>query len=389
MAQSHKPGIWLRKPYPSGVGERERNRCRERVEALAFARLGADEARFEAIGALRRAVAFERWCWPLTDPSSALSVSGIGEVDFWPSLARLVALEHGGDVTSKPRLLACPRPSVSLSAATRGELARSKRWRECLSPYGIGDELMTACRDRQGFWGSLELMRDTPDPPFDEHDQRLLDQLAPILGALVRSSMPHGWQADTAGAQPRPPGTLIVDGGLLAASWTPSFRDWLSELPPAGPDPEMLPPAVYEIASRALAPSGHQARLPNQVRIRTLAARWVVIEGAPLQGAGSGQVAITVRPAAPDEVLDILCRTYDLTPRERQLFALMLGGLATKQLAQALYISPYTVQDHLKAIFQKTGVRSRRELISQLAGHHHVAATPPDRHDEHPRESHS
>jgi DNA-binding CsgD family transcriptional regulator len=93
-----------------------------------------------------------------------------------------------------------------------------------------------------------------------------------------------------------------------------------------------------------------------------------VIEGAPLEGAELGHVAITVRAAAADEIFDLLGKTYDLTRRERQLVALVLGGLATKQLAEALCISPYTVQDHLKAIFAKTGVRSRRELSSHLAG---------------------
>src|SRR3954454_22387528 len=73
-------------------GKRVRNRCRERLEALTGARLDADDARRAAIAELRRAVGFERWCWPLSDPDSALSVSGIGEVDFWPSLGRLVAL---------------------------------------------------------------------------------------------------------------------------------------------------------------------------------------------------------------------------------------------------------------------------------------------------------
>jgi DNA-binding CsgD family transcriptional regulator len=46
----------------------------------------------------------------------------------------------------------------------------------------------------------------------------------------------------------------------------------------------------------------------------------------------------------------------------------MLDGLATKQLAAALCISPHTVQDHLKAIFAKTRLSSRRELVSHLAG---------------------
>ena len=93
-----------------------------------------------------------------------------------------------------------------------------------------------------------------------------------------------------------------------------------------------------------------------------------MIEGAPLDGDGAGRVAITVRAATADEVFDVLCRAHDLTRRERELAGLMLGGLATKQLAEALCISPYTVKDHLKAIFDKTGMRSRRELISRFGG---------------------
>jgi DNA-binding CsgD family transcriptional regulator len=348
--------------------ERARTRCRERLEVLAGAELDPDEARRTAIAELRRVVGFERWCWPLTDPDSALSTSGIGEVDFWPSLAQLVALEHGGDVTSKPGLLSGPSASVALSAATGGDLARSRRWQECLRPYGIGDELMTACRDRHGCWGTVELVRDSDDAPFDEEDQRLLDDLAPTLGTLLRRTLVRGWRAPRGAAEPRPPGTLILDSMLRPTSWTPPFREWLAELPVSGPAPDALPPAVPEIGARVLAPPETRSALADRVRIRTPGGRWLVIEGAALEGSAPRQVAITVRAASTDEVFDILCRAHDLSPRERQLVTLMLGGLATDQLARALYISPYTVKDHLKAIFVKTGVRSRRELISHVTG---------------------
>jgi DNA-binding CsgD family transcriptional regulator len=45
--------------------------------------------------------------------------------------------------------------------------------------------------------------------------------------------------------------------------------------------------------------------------------------------------------------------------------ALVFQGRSTRQIARALSISPYTVQEHLTSIFDKVGVRSRGELVGQ------------------------
>ncbi|HVU78313.1 MAG TPA: helix-turn-helix transcriptional regulator [Gaiellaceae bacterium] len=346
------------------LAERARNRVRARVAAIAGSGLATEEAQREAIAALRP-VGFDRWCWPLTDPGTALSTSGIAEFDLWREVPRIAALEEHGDVTSKPGLVHAERASISLSAATGGDLARSRRWRECLRPYGVGDELMTACRDRHGCWGSVELMRSSDDPPFAADEVELLHELAPVLAALIRSGLRESRPAlQGPGATP-PPATLIVDAELRPTSWTPAFKAWLAELP-TGPD--TVPPAVFELGTRVLAPPAAAYGLPASVRVRTRGGRWATLEGAPLEGADRGHAVITIRSSTADEVFDLLARAYDLTRRERQLVALVLDGLGTKQLAAALCISPHTVQDHLKAIFAKTHVRSRRELVSHLAG---------------------
>jgi DNA-binding CsgD family transcriptional regulator len=344
------------------MGDRARHRCRERIEAISLGELDVDHARRGAVAELRRAIGFTRWCWPLTDPGSGLATSGIGEFDFAPSLPRLVALEEQGDVTSKPQLIVGARASAALSAATRGDLARSPRWRDCLHPYGIGDEVMTVCRDRYGCWGSVELMRDSDDRPFDAQDVRFLDELAPLLGALVRRSLLRDARRYELDLDVRPPGTIILDGNLSATGWTAPLNDWLDDLGGR----TMLPPAVYGIGARVLTPPELAHRLPATVRVRTNHGRWCVIEGARLEGAAAARVAITIRPATADETIDLICRAHGLSTRERQLVNLALAGLATTELARALRISPYTVQDHLKAIFAKVGVRSRRELLSQL-----------------------
>jgi DNA-binding CsgD family transcriptional regulator len=47
-------------------------------------------------------------------------------------------------------------------------------------------------------------------------------------------------------------------------------------------------------------------------------------------------------------------------------------GLSTAEIAQRLHLSEYTVQDHLKKVFDKSGTSSRGELVSRLFFDHHV-----------------
>ncbi|MMZ64498.1 HTH-type transcriptional regulator MalT [compost metagenome] len=65
----------------------------------------------------------------------------------------------------------------------------------------------------------------------------------------------------------------------------------------------------------------------------------------------------------PQELLPLLAERHGLTTRERELLGFVLRSYSSKDIAAAMHISAYTVQDHLKSIFSKTGVSSRRELI--------------------------
>ena len=56
----------------------------------------------------------------------------------------------------------------------------------------------------------------------------------------------------------------------------------------------------------------------------------------------------------------------ELTPAERQVADRVARGESNKQVAAALYLSPKTVEGHLRSIFRKLGVHSRSELTRKL-----------------------
>ena len=72
------------------------------------------------------------------------------------------------------------------------------------------------------------------------------------------------------------------------------------------------------------------------------------------------------RVRTPQELAPILADAYRLTEREREVTRLVARGLPTDAIAARLYLSPWTVQDHLKAIFEKVGVTTRGELVARV-----------------------
>lgn len=55
-----------------------------------------------------------------------------------------------------------------------------------------------------------------------------------------------------------------------------------------------------------------------------------------------------------------------LTPRERQVFNLLIDNNSTKQIANDLNISEKTVRNHISNVIQKLGVESRIQAVFEL-----------------------
>ncbi len=68
--------------------------------------------------------------------------------------------------------------------------------------------------------------------------------------------------------------------------------------------------------------------------------------------------------ARPPELAPLIADAYGFTERERLVTELVAQGYSTREIAGRLHLSAYTVQDHLKTIFEKSGTSSRGDLVA-------------------------
>lgn len=345
--------------------ERERSRCRDRVERLSESKLDSDSLRREVITHLQHTIGFDRWCWPLADPETLLPSSGLAEHDFGPAVPRSLELEYSGHDFAAKRVLARRTNSAgSLSAETGGDLARSARWDEVMRRVGIGDVAAVACRDALGCWGWVEAYRDSGDRRFEKPDLDLLANVGPSLGsALRRNAMRTSDGVSVkAGHRERSSSTAIYGRSAGPQGLAPGSKRYPRQS--CWPAWGCLPTAVYPAATLA---RSRATVAGARALLQAVDGRWVMIEAAPLEGERAGEVAVNLRAATATEKFALLCRVYALSQREREVVALLVGALDTRAIAERLFISNHTVQDHLKSVFAKMGIHSRRQLLATLA----------------------
>jgi DNA-binding CsgD family transcriptional regulator len=342
-----------------------RDRCRERIQRISLSSLDCQSVQREVVGDLQRVIGFDRWCLPHADPDTLLPGVGLADHDYGPALPRALTLEYSGtDFAAKHDVARHPRLASSLTAETGGDLARSPRWDEVLRPVGIGDIAAAACRDASGCWGWIEVYRNSSEDPFSDDDLDLLAVAGPSMAAPMRRSVVG---VRRTGPDPSDgPGVLVLDRTLSPVSRTEAATRWIAALPLADVFAMwgMLPAPIYPAAALALLGDLAHAH----ATIPAGDGRWIRIEAAPLDGDRDGDIAVTIREAAPGETFTIACRAHGLTARETTVVAALAAGASTEDLARDLHLSVWTVQDHLKSVFAKLNVHSRRGALARLSG---------------------
>ncbi|HEU5027362.1 MAG TPA: helix-turn-helix transcriptional regulator [Spirillospora sp.] len=223
----------------------------------------------------------------------------------------------------------------------------------------VGEELRFALRDVRGVWGLLCLLRAAGERPFDDADGRRIAGVGPSLIAALRGYVTA--EPGVPAAHEPPPGMLVVGGDGRVSAMTPQARPWLEAMAARLSVPEWLTEASFA----SLATAVREDRRHQRLCVPPVGSGcWTAIEAQPL-GTG-GDVAIVIQRATGPLLLPSFCDWYGITARERQIMQRLQHGSAPKQIARAFDLSVHTVNDHLKAIFRKTGTGGRDELMAAI-----------------------
>jgi len=341
------------------VWEERAYRARRDIAALAAAGLGVSELHAQAIRVIENQVRTEMTCWAAIDPETlVISTMTNGETQIAPEYEpRLAESEYSAEEPHTFATLAKRKEAVAkLSDMPDGQRRRSARLNNVWRPLGLDQECRVMFLTDGVCWGGAGMVRAGRD--FTDRETEFLAAVSPAIAAAtrvaVRSEALRGW---TSGR--RPAVVVLGQRGELRAV-TPAAREWQHRLDQIAPGRFLLMMQVMAFGARS-APTGE-----FRARLRDAGGEWAVLQASPLIGGDDAEIAVAIEPAAGDQLIGLLLAAYGMSVRERQICREVIAGHSTTDIAGRLFISTNTVQDHLKSIFGKVGVRSRGELVARL-----------------------
>jgi DNA-binding CsgD family transcriptional regulator len=326
--------------------------AREAAIRIGRARLEPHELFYEISTRMHRVVPYDAAGWMTLDPDSILA-GGTLETNKSPALVRAMwrnELLHP-DVNTLSQLARRRVAVAALSELDAARAAESRRAQVILRGAGIGDELRVMLRVKGVVWGHFAIYRESGWRDFSSAERAFVADIANDVALGLQHSLARPPAPDS-GILAQGVVTLDADGCIVAKTAEAARTMALMQ-----GDATMT---LYAVAIAARQREGARAR------VRLTDGRWVVLDAAPMLGTGdaSDQIAVTLAPPSQPELASLLLRLHGLTKRERQVAELVMQRLTTEEIAASLHISHFTVRDHVKAIYAKTGARSRAELMT-------------------------
>ena len=344
------------------------------IEELMGADLTAQELLDETGRRIDRVVPSDGAFFGATDPETTLSV-GAGIVRDLPEELCQPTWDYEflvPDYLKFNDIAQSGSAVADIHDATGGRPDRSPRWREYASVSGFRAEVRIAFAINGAVWGVAQLDRLGDSPRYSEDEKAWLELVAPLVARGLRRAL---LRQPVLTAPDRGPGLVLLDREGSVVSATREAVAWLDEVDATFtlPSDQGLPMPFEAQVYAALVRAAAQDELPEgapRARVRTRSGVWLLMHGSMLEEAD--QLALIIEPAKAADVAPLIVEAYGFTQRELEVTRLIATGHGTSQIAAKLYLSPHTVRDHVKAIFEKVGVSSRGELVAKVFADHYA-----------------
>jgi DNA-binding CsgD family transcriptional regulator len=325
--------------------------------------LDADGLRAAVLPRLRKAVPIDALWWAAADPATLLFTQSYRQELPEKSGPYFVENEFlHQDVNKWTDLARDPAGVRTLMEATGGHPELSDRYRDILAPLGLQDELRAVLRMRNACWGFICLHREDAEATFSQDEARFVQRLAPHLAEGLRMGLLR--QACDLEDAADSPGLVVLGADGAVAGMNDAAGRWLEDLGGQA-DGSDLPIEISALATRLRHLDTSAPAMPR-LRVRARTGRWAVLHASWMNSGGDRAVTVILEEAAPTEVAPVIMSAYGLTDREKTICGLVCQGLPTRQIADRLHLTTDTVQDHLKSVFERTGVHSRGELVATI-----------------------
>jgi DNA-binding CsgD family transcriptional regulator len=340
----------------------------DRIEKICSRGLDARALRVALLDEIRINVPFEAYAWLLTDPQTCVGSAPLAEIPEFSDLPAVIRLKYLTLINRWTSLVS--NVPATMVEATNGDRSKSRMWNELLANYGVDDVVSTVFRDQYGCWGFLDLWRTTG--AFSAQECADLEKFAIVVTpALRRSLMPTFAHTSRPADELAGPAVLLLSDELALLTQTPQTDAYLRALLPTDADRSPVPAGAYNVAAQLVAREAKVDAHPPWARVHLREGLWVTLRAARIDTGSTddaASIAVSIELTRPTERAELYARVVGLSEREAELLHHLVGGNDTREIGRRMFVSEHTVQDHLKSVFAKTGVNSRRMLIARATG---------------------
>ena len=263
------------------------------------------------------------------------------------------------------------------------QLKKLDYYREYLQHINWFGELVIRICTNDGFWGTMSISRSPKQPHFDGNDVQKAEFLLPYLintfeAAMFFSKINGERKAFEQWLETRPEGVILLDAKLRPIFFNNKAKQLCHPL--SGLKPELLPKLqneditlpkpILEDCKNLFSKHDNSSCISHNRIVNTKTGdRYYVkytLINQPCKDIILPYFIINLNELSKseDETGVILLKDYDLSEREEKIAQYIGLGLTNKEIGKKLGISPFTVQSHLRNIFEKTGIKRRSQLAN-------------------------